>query len=167
MSEIWVVNASPVIALAEVDHLHLLTDLSDEIRLPEAVAQELLTAPPTDAARRAVEDDWGLRIPAERVPDRVLEWGLGAGESSVLAEALKSDGSVAVLDDAEARKCARTLGVPMIGTLGVTIRAKLCGLIPSAAELIQTLRAAGLYLDDAIIKEALAATTGEEWPSEP
>ncbi len=31
MSEIWVVNASPVIALAAVDHLHLLTELSTEV----------------------------------------------------------------------------------------------------------------------------------------
>lgn len=167
MSEIWVVNASPVIALADVDHLHLLTELSDEIRLPDAVFHELSAGPPTSAARRAVEAGWGLQIPSEHVPHRVLEWGLGAGESSVLAEALKTEGSVAVLDDAEARKCARTFGLPMIGTLGVAIRARLRGLIPSAAELIRALRAVGLYLDNAMIREALAATTGEPWPGEP
>ncbi len=163
MSEIWIVNASPVITLAEVGHLHLLADLSAQIQLPEAVARELLAGAPSDAARRAVEGGFGARVSARNVPPRILEWGLGAGESSVLAAVLETEGSVAVLDDAEARKCALTLSVPMIGTLGVVIRAKLRGFIPSASGLLQSLRAAGLYLDNATIKSALARTTGERW----
>ena len=164
MSETWVVNASPVIALARVDHLHLLTELSEEIYLPEPVAGELLAGVSTDPARRAVERGWGLRFPAGPIPNRVLEWGLGAGESSVLGAALESEGRVAVLDDAEARKCAVTLGVPLIGTLGIVIRAKLLGLVPSATELLKALQTAGLYLDDSTISNALAVTTGEGWP---
>lgn len=165
MSEIWVVNASPVIALATVDHLGLLTDLSAEVWVPEAVVSELMAGPASDPARQALEGGWGLRVPVGVVPGKVLEWGLGAGESSVLGTTLATESSVAVLDDAEARKCALTLGVRLIGTLGVVIRAKLHGLIPSAPELLRALRASGLYLDGPTIHRALAETTGEEWLS--
>ena len=84
MSEIWVVNASPVITLARVDHLDLLAHLSAEVHVPEAVAGELMAGAAYDPARQALERGWGVRIPAGKVPQRVLEWGLGAGESSVM-----------------------------------------------------------------------------------
>ncbi|MCP3958713.1 MAG: hypothetical protein GY719_12740 [bacterium] len=61
MSEIWVVNASPVIALAKVDHLHLLTNLSPDVRLPEPVAVELMAGAASDPARQAIESGWGPR----------------------------------------------------------------------------------------------------------
>ena len=57
MSDTWVVNASPVIALAKVDQLHLLHDLCEELLIPEAVVAEIRAGPPSDPARRAVEGD--------------------------------------------------------------------------------------------------------------
>ena len=164
MSKIWIVNASPVITLAKVDHLHLLTELSTGVHVPEPVARELLAGTPSDPARRALEGGWGHRVPAARAPKRILQWGLGAGESSVLAAAVQTKSSLVVLDDADARKCALTLGVPLIGTLGVVVRAKLRGLIPSAAEVLRSLQSAGLFLDGLTVRKVLKKTTGEKWP---
>ena len=48
MSEIWVVNASPIIALAKVEQLQLLTQLANEILIPEAVIREVLAGPESD-----------------------------------------------------------------------------------------------------------------------
>jgi predicted nucleic acid-binding protein len=39
--EVWVANASPVIVLAKVGCLDLLTNLSDELLLPEVVVSEI------------------------------------------------------------------------------------------------------------------------------
>jgi predicted nucleic acid-binding protein len=86
--EIWAVNASPVITLAKAGHLGLITALASEVLVPEAVAFELLAAPATDPARQAMEAGWGQRIAGVEVPSAVLEWGLGDGESAVLAVAL-------------------------------------------------------------------------------
>jgi predicted nucleic acid-binding protein len=160
--DIWVVNASPVITLAKAGHLALLTEMADEILLPEAVVAELLAAPITDPARQAVASGWGTRIPVAQMPATVLEWGLGAGETAVLAVALTRGDCTAVLDDAAGRTCARTLGIPVIGTLGVILRAKHQGRIASAARIMQDLRAAGLYLDDAMITNILHSE-GEPW----
>ena len=164
MRDVWVVNASPVITLAKARHLALLTEMADEILLPEAVAAELLIASVADAARQAVAGGWGTRIPVREVPATVLEWGLGAGETAVLAVALVRGDCTAVLDDAAGRRCARTLGVLVIGTLGVVLRAKHQGRIASAARVMQDLRVAGLYLDDATIADVLQHSAGKTWP---
>lgn len=46
MSDIWVVNASPLIALAEVGCEHLLTALAPTVLVPTAVEAEILAGPP-------------------------------------------------------------------------------------------------------------------------
>jgi predicted nucleic acid-binding protein len=67
-----------------------------------------------------------------------------------------------VLDDAPARACAKAFGVPLLGTLGVVLRAKKHGLIPDGAEVLRALRKAGLHLDDRTIRLALGHV-GETW----
>jgi predicted nucleic acid-binding protein len=161
--EVWVVNASPVISLAKAGGLALLPELAEAVFLPEPVAEEILAGSPADPARRALEERWLQRASPAGVPDRILEWGLGAGESAVLALVLERPGCTAVLDDAAARTCARALGLPLLGTLGIVLRARRAGLIPSAAQLLRSLRQAGLYLDDGILRETLARV-GETWP---
>lgn len=131
--------------------------------MPGAVAREILEGPAGDPARTALEGGWGLIVNAPAAPAEVLEWGLGAGESSVLSWALAHPSCTVVLDDGEARACAKTLKVPLIGTLGVALRARRNGRIPAAAPVLAALRAAGLRLDDAVLRQALKATTGEDW----
>ena len=162
MPDVWVVNASPIITLAKIGHLDLLERQADEIIVPVPVAREVLAGPADDAARRAIESGWGHRVPAAEPPPTLTEWGLGAGDTSVLAVALDRSHATAILDDAAARSCARTFGVPVLGTIGVVLRAKGHALVPSAADIIRALAAAGLHLDDAVIRVALA-DIGERW----
>lgn len=162
MPEIWVVNASPVIVLARVDQLHLLKDLSDELLLPEAVLAEVLAGPESDPARLALAAGWATGQAPAAIRNEVLEWGLGAGETAVIALAMDRPGSTAVLDDSAARACAKTFGVPILGTLGVVLRAKKRGLISSAADVLRSVRSAGLYLDEQVIRLALGRI-GESW----
>ncbi len=119
---------------------------------------EIQSGPGSDAARQALEGGWGVRVTAGRIPSELVEWGLGPGETAVLERAH----CTAVLDDASARACARAFDIPLIGTLGVVLRARQRGVIPSAGDLLRALRAAGLYLDDETIRSALRRV-GEEW----
>jgi predicted nucleic acid-binding protein len=158
-----VVNASPLIVLARAGHLDLLTDQDVELIIPEPVASEVVAGPEGDA-RHALLDGWGVRQSIEAVPADILEWGLGSGESAVIALARVLGDAVAVLDDAQARMCARALGVPVIGSLGVVIRAAASRRIPAAAPVVRSLRAAGLYVDDSVVRAALSRVLGESWP---
>ena len=82
----------------------------------------------------------------------------------VLSWAIAQEGWTALLDDAQARKCARAFAVPVKGTLAVVLLARQQELIPSAAEAIQTLISIGFRLDDRLIRDALLRTVGETWP---
>ena len=55
MSDLWVANASPLIVFGKIGQLDLLTQLPDEIIVPQAVADEILAGPENDAARLAIE----------------------------------------------------------------------------------------------------------------
>jgi predicted nucleic acid-binding protein len=160
-----VANASPVIVLAKANHLHLLKmlkNLADELILPDAVVAEVLAGPESDPARQALESGWARVHSPAAIPSELIEWGLGPGETAVLALALERTPSTAILDDAAARACAKAFGVSVLGTLGVVLRAKKRGLISNAADVLRAIRAAGLHLDDRVIRLALGHI-GESW----
>ena len=163
MAEVWVVNSSPLIVLAKVGQLELLKAADRQLVIPEAVRDEVLRGPPDDPARQAIQSGFDAGS-GSGIPDpMVLEWGLGSGETAVLSDA-KQCGGVAVVDDRAARVAAKVMGIRIIGTLGVVLRAHRQGRIQSAVAVIRALRDAGLRLDDDLIREALARTTGETWP---
>lgn len=151
MPEFWVANASPLICLAKAGRLDLLDQPGVELLIPEAVTAEIAAGPEGDPARTAIAKGLGKEVHVEQVPVAVLEWSLGPGESAVLAAALEQPGRTALLDDAEARACAKALGIPLMGTLGIALRALHQGKPESAEQIIDEFKAAGLYLDERTI----------------
>lgn len=164
MTSRWVVNASPLIVLAHAGQANLLFALADEIVVPRAVANEIEAGRQDDAARRLLATGRLdiVRVPV--VPAEIIAWDLGAGETAVLAYAHLTPGWTAVIDDGAARRCARSFLIPHQGTLAVVLQAKKQGIIPSAAEVMRTLRSQGFRLSDAVVSEALRKTVGEAWP---
>ncbi len=156
MAERPVVNASPLILLSRANWLHLLRLAGDTIVVPSAVADEIRARGPNDPTSVALAtNDWLTIEDAGPVPPVISNWDLGPGESSVLAWAMGHPGSEAILDDLAGRRCARSLGIPVRGTLGLVLVAKLRGTIPAARPVIEALRQSGMYLSNAVIKEAL------------
>jgi len=163
VAERWIINASPIIALARVGQVELLARLPKQAALPQAVADEISVAPEDDPARQALESGLFKIVKAPAIPDNILAWDLGKGESAVLAYALAHRESVAILDDGAARRCARSLSLPITGTVAVVILAKQNGLIESAAQVLHALRGAGFRLEDALVRDVLVRTVGEKW----
>jgi len=166
VAEKWVINASPIIALARVGQVELLSRLPQQSILPQAVKEELFHAPEGDPARQAVESGLFEIVETPAPPHEILAWDLGKGETAVLSYALSSPDWVAVLDDNAARRCARSLSITLIGTLSVVILAKQYGLIESAARVLQALRSNEFRLDDKVIRNALKRTVGEKWKTD-
>ena len=140
-----------------------MTDLATKVLFPKAVELEVLAGPTNDSARKLFESQWATTIDAGDIPASVIEWGLGSGESSVLALAMTTPSATVVLDDASARMAARSLNIPLIGTLGVIVRAKQRNLIPSASMVLQQLISTGLYLDANLVR-TIVKQLGETWP---
>lgn len=158
--EAVVVNASPLITLFRSGQADLLPSLFDRIVIPEAVWQEVVVAGRDDAAAPELgSQPWAIREPVVAAP-RVEIWNLGAGETAVPSYALAHSGVRAVVDDADARRCARTLDIPLLGTGGLLLLAKRRGLLASVAAGLEKLRGAGLWLSDDLVR-LLTAQAGE------
>ena len=152
----WVVNASPLILLGKTDNLHLLAGLADVVAVPRAVAKEVGTKPDGEATLQILaRNPTFARADDETVSPEILSWDLGAGETQVIANARCHGADRVVIDDLEARRCAKAMGLRVIGTLGIVGRAKASGLIERAEPVIKHLRETGLYVSEELVRQIL------------
>lgn len=156
---VWIADATPLIVLAKIGYLGLISALADVVLVPQTVADEVLEGGKDDPARQALESGLGQRVSDAPIHSALAALRLDPGEEAALAR----PGSQALLDDLGARKAARLLGVRTIVTLGIIARAKREGLITAAKPLMTALRAVGFRASDALI-EAVLAELGEVWP---
>ena len=157
MATSWVVDASPLILLANVGCEHLFAALADDVVVPQAVAREVRAGPKNDRARQLVTRRFWRTANTPPPPASLLAWDLGAGETAVISYTLAHPGYAAILDDAAARRCAKAFDVPIKGTLAIVLLAKQRQLIPSARSLLLQLRSNGFRIDETLIAAALAA----------
>jgi len=158
--EAVVINASPLITLFRSGQADLLPRLFTHIVVPEAVWQEVVLDEWQDtAARELSKQSWPVRVEVVSSP-RVAAWALGAGETAVLSHALANPPLRAVIDDMDARRCAKTLGIQTLGTGGVLVLAKRRGLLLCVGDGLAKLRDAGLWLSDDIV-QILKTQAGE------
>lgn len=156
MGRTFVVNASPLILLARIGRLDLLSSLADEIAIPQSVMDEVAAGAEHDDAARRVRDFAEATVVHDiDVPARIRSWDLGRGESQVLAQALGPPRE-AVLDDRAARRCARVMGIAYTGTLGIVLACRRANVVPAARPLIDALVAQGIHLAPGLIAESLA-----------
>lgn len=71
---------------------------------------------------------------------RLLCAELDTGEAEAIALMRQERADVILLDEKEARRVARRLGISVLGTVGLLIWARQQGLIPSLSEQLQTLQ---------------------------
>lgn len=157
MAERAVVNASPLIFLSRAGLIDLLQLVSSEVIVPEAVASEIEIRGKSDPTAQALTNtSWLVITQTPPIPAQIQAWGLGPGESSVIAWAREHNGCEAIIDDLAGRRCAAAFNIPVRGTLGLVLIAKQRGHVSSARQLLDKLRQAGMYLSDRVLNEALA-----------
>lgn len=115
-------DTSCFILLTNIGELNLLRTVYDQIVTTLDIAIEYGEPLPEWVEIRQVKDKFRQQI---------LELQIDKGESSAIALALEIPGSLITLDDYKARKIAQQLSIPFTGTVGVIIKAKLSGAIPS------------------------------------
>ena len=151
-----VINASPLITLFASNQQYILPELFDEIVLPEAVWEEIVEGGHKDIAANGIPDTlWLLRTKIDSISSSIISWDLGKGETSVIGYANLHPEFHVIIDDAAARRCAKTFGIKSLGTLGVLLLAKRRGIIPSIKPAITLLEEAGLWLGEGLIKMVL------------
>lgn len=151
----WVINASPLTVLGKINQLPLLDVLSDKVIVPQSVMNEIMMGMQQDSSVPAIMN-WASRrtMPDIDIPSSILGWDLGQGETQVLSYAYSKQLG-AILDDGAARAAAKSYRIPIVGSLGIILRARQNNHIPAARSLIEQLLAQGSYLSDELIEQAL------------
>jgi predicted nucleic acid-binding protein len=93
----------------------------------------------------------------DKQKQQLLEMQIDKGESSAIALALETPESTVILDDYRARKIAEQLGVNYTGTIGVIIKAKINGVIPSIKPILSKIKETDFRLSAEIERQALLA----------
>jgi predicted nucleic acid-binding protein len=151
-------DTSCLIALTGIGRLDLLATLYARVVVPTAVQREFGASLPSWI--ETVELDVTARPLAN-----ALSSTLGAGESETIALAAEEAPAVVILDDQRARRVARDTGLRLTGTIGVLLRAKREGLLPSVGEALRVAERVGFRVSPALRAEALRlAGEAEEQP---
>ena len=90
MSDLWVLNASPLIVFGKIGRLDLLAQLSKDFVVPRAVADEIKAGPENDTARLAIEAESFRLVETQDPTPELAAWDLGLGETAVLSYALET-----------------------------------------------------------------------------
>lgn len=147
-----VCDASPLIALAKADLLGVLPKLFSKTVVPAAVIAEIHDGPEDDPMRLVIDDlPWLGSVRLDPPVSPLVDVMLGKGESEVIEWARTHQDYSALLDDRAARRTAKAIGIPTIGTLGVLYWAAKKHILSSFTVAAEKIRAAGLYLDEETI----------------
>lgn len=145
----------PKVIISDTSCLILLTNIG-ELDLLKKVYGRVITTMDIAIEYGEIIPDW---IEVREVKDKhkqlLLEMQIDRGESSAIALALETSKSTIILDDYKARKIAHKLGISFTGTIGVIIRAKLNGIIPSIKPLLSKIKETNFRLSSEIENFAL------------
>lgn len=156
---LWVVDASPLIFLAKLERLDLLRQAAGSVCLPQAVADEIRAKPDmaTQVLEQALQTWIEVRVVDNRMAVDLLLAELDLGEAEVIVLAKILNAEYVVMDDLDARRFARRVGLRPIGTLGLLLAARLRGEIPSLQAEIQRLEKFGFRVSSALKAQLLRA----------
>ena len=151
MPKIIISDTSCFIVLTNIDELDLLHKVYGQIITTIDIATEFGETLPEWVEIQNVNDKYRQQL---------LEMQIDKGESSAIALALETPDCTVILDDNKARKVAERLGINVTGTIGVIIKAKLRGIIPSIKPLLEKIKQTDFRLSSEI--ELLALKEAQE-----
>jgi len=92
---------------------------------------------------------------------------LGPGERAVLAYAVHNPTTVVALDDRQARLLAAKLNLPVVGLVGILLKAKTAGMLSAVKPYLDAARNRGFFLHAATYERALSLAGEATQPDEP
>lgn len=139
-------DTSCFIILSKIEKLYLLKSVYCQIVTTSDIVEEFGEQLP----------DWIIiEHVADKSRQRILELQIDRSESSAIALALETQNCTLILDDFKARKIAQQLGITITGTIGVIVKAKLNGIIPSIKPYIEKIKETNFRISAEIELQAL------------
>ena len=152
-----VINTSPLLAiiagcgsLAPIEGMYL------DVLVPKEVVEEIDAGGPHGfGAAELTAAGWLRRWPAPVLPSPLLRNSLDKGEAAVIQLAINEGIGTVCIDESVGRRLARLCGLQVTGSIGLLLRARHEGRIPSVRHAMDQMRARGIWLSDAVIAFAL------------
>lgn len=139
-------DTSCFIVLTKIGELEILQKLYRQIVTTPEISEEFGESLP----------DWVLiESVRDKSSQRILELQIDKGESSAIALALEIQNSTLIIDDFKARKVATNLGISFTGTIGIIIKAKLNGIIPSIKPVLEKIKRTNFRISTELELQAL------------
>lgn len=146
MPKFIISDTSCFIILSKIEALDLLQMVYGQILTTSDIAEEFGEELP----------DWVIvKEVLDKSKQKILELQIDKGESSAIALALEIPESILILDDFKARKIAQQLGLKITGTIGVIVKAKLTGKIPSIKPYLDKIKMTNFRISSEIEIQAL------------
>jgi predicted nucleic acid-binding protein len=142
-------NSSPLIALTQIGRLDLLHQLHSHVLVPPAVAREVEPTVPK-------LPDW-LLVQALAHPRQplIVSGSIGPGEHEVISLGLEIGAERLILDEQPARRLATSLGLRVIGTVGLLLAAKDRGFLTKIKPELDRLLAVRFFMDQELYDRAI------------
>jgi len=144
-------DTSPLLYLYRIGGIDWLSQLFEQVWIPEAVIREL------DSGRsRGYDVPDPDKYPNLKVvnpksmPSEWLVLDMGIGEMAVIALGLENPERIVLLDDMLARRTAKAAGLQVWGTLRVLLEAKSQGLIDAVMPYLNRLSDSGMWMSTEI-----------------
>ena len=145
MTKDAVTNSTCLIGLERIGRLDLLPKVFSNVYAPPMVATEVGT-----------ETDWLKVQPVQNLAVvATLKTQMDDGEAEAIALAMELGDVLLILDDKKARRVAQQIGLKVIGTVGMLLRAKRDGVITEIKPFLMALMEVDFRISDGIIQEAL------------
>ena len=143
-------NSSPLIALTQIGRLDLLRQLHARICIPPAVAKEV---EPTVT----ILPDWVLvQEVAHPLQPGTASGSIGPGEREVISLGLELGAALLILDEQPARRLATSLGLRVIGTVGLLMAGKERGFLTKIRPELDRLMAVRFFMDQNLYDRVIA-----------
>lgn len=149
-----------MIHLGAIGQLELIHRLSPEVLVPRAVFDEVVVVGAGLPGSSEVQAAAWITVvtPAQaEVVASLRAGGLDRGEAEAIAVAVERRADRLLIDERQGRMTAEAMGVPVVGSVGVLVAAKVRGDIAAIAPLLSALRTSGLWLSDAVVARVLAS----------
>lgn len=155
-NNVVVINTSPWISLSIAKQTVLLNKLYDRVYIPGTVNKEILAGGKSGIGVKELgEAAWLKKEKIKDIKKVKLLYELEEGEAEVIILAIEKGIKQVLIDEKVARLQAKILGLEVIGTLGVLLKAKKKGLIKRLKPVIFSIIDGGIWIKDDIVSGIL------------
>lgn len=153
---IFVSNSGPLISFARSNQLELLRQVLQEIKIPEAVYEEIVVqGGGKPGAKKIDNQEWIIKkIVKDQSKVEQLPTNLGIGEREAIVLAQEFNAAI-LIDERLARREAEKMGIIYFDSLRVLKEAKIKGLIREVNPIGDELRKTGLRIKDSLYQQFL------------